>query len=82
MIYKNSGGYVEVASMPYPWRHGNRYEITVTAVGDLITVTTADGSELVWRDERAPYLAGMIGLSTFAGSHSCCTDLHVTGIDR
>ncbi|MBP8293982.1 MAG: hypothetical protein KAX65_14485, partial [Caldilineaceae bacterium] len=82
VIYKNSRGYVPVASMAFPWRHGNRYEIHVTAVGDLLTVTTADGSELVWRDERAPYLAGMIGLSTFAGSHSCCTDLHVTGIDR
>mgnify|MGYP007118356484 CR=1 FL=1 len=40
----------------------------------------ADGGELVWRDERAPYLAGMIGLSTFAGSHSCWSDLHVAGI--
>jgi len=78
-IYKNSGGYLEVASLPYPWRHGNRYEITVMAAGDLLTVTTADGSELVWRDEHAPYLAGMIGLSTFAGSHSCYTDLHVAG---
>ena len=67
--------------MDFAWRHGERYALEITAHGDMLTVATEDGRTLRWQDEDAPYLHGQIGLGVMHGSHLCCTDLQVSGLD-
>lgn len=80
-IYKNRGGYREVASTALAWRHGERYTLQVTVRGATIDVTAGGAAPLHWQDDEGPYLAGQIGLSNMAGSHTCYTDLQVKGLN-
>ena len=73
-LYKNEGGYHQVASAAFPWRHGESYTLTVKAKGTRLTAWASgpEGkSSLEWADLGArPYLNGQIGLSTWHGSHT------------
>ncbi len=69
-LYKNAGGYRELASAPLAWRPGAEVTLDVTLRGPLISVA-ADGAPLLaWEDSDAPYLAGQIGFGTAHGSHT------------
>src|SRR5690606_18949662 len=78
-LYRKSAGcYERVASVPFAWRHGERYTLRVTVRGARLTVEAAREGEraaLDWTDP-APYLRGQIGLSTWHGSHTAYADLH------
>ena len=78
-LYKNQGGYCEVAAAPLEWRTGELVTLEVTATGPEIAVAAAGETLLRWRDDDAPYLTGQIGLGTAHGSHTCCTRLAVEG---
>lgn len=79
VLYKNSGGYSEVAAAPLAWSLGTPVTLQVTVVGDRIDVA-ADGAPLIhWRDENKPYLSGQIGLGTAHGSHTLFSSLSVEG---
>jgi ADP-ribosylglycohydrolase len=69
-LYKNAGGYREVAAAPFYWEHGRRVRLAVTATGNELTVA-ADGQPLLrWRDHDAPYLHGQIGVGNGPGCHT------------
>ncbi len=80
VIYKNAGGYREVAAMPFDWTYGNRHELLIRTIGNVFEVQGADGRVLRWQDDAAPYLTGQIGFSVMQGSHACYTDLSVEGV--
>jgi len=67
-LYKNENGYRKLAEIDFPWETGATYTITVTVKGKQIYVE-ADGKELSFTDNDAPYLNGGIGLSVRNGSH-------------
>ncbi len=78
-IYKNAGGYREVASAPFAWTHGASYKLYVTARGAELEAAVEGGPALRWEDGEAPYLSGQIGLAGLDGSHLACTYLEVEG---
>ena len=80
VIYKNVGGFREVAAMPFDWTHGDRHELLIRANGNVFEVQGADGRVLRWQDDDAPYLTGQIGFSVMQGSHACFMDLSVEGV--
>jgi len=79
-LYKNSGGYREVASAALPWTHGTRLRLAVTAVGDELSVSHDEHTLLRWRDEDAPYLSGQIGLGNGPGCHTRFERVAVRGM--
>jgi hypothetical protein len=69
-IYKNAGGYHEVAAAPLAWAHGRRVRLAITVAGAELMVA-ADGQSLLrWRDDDAPYLSGQIGLGNGPACHT------------
>lgn len=70
IIYKNQGGYRQVAETPFVWQHGQSYRLGVTAAGNRLQVVVDDVPLLSWADEDVPYLHGQIGLSNFSGCHT------------
>jgi ADP-ribosylglycohydrolase len=69
-LYKNAGGYREVASAPLEWELGRRVRLSVAATGPELAVE-ADGRLLLrWRDDDTPYLNGQIGLGNGPGCHT------------
>jgi hypothetical protein len=69
-LYKNAGGYRELAAAPLAWVHGRRMRLAVTAVGAELVVAV-DGQQLLrWRDEDMPYLSGQIGLGNQPACHT------------
>jgi hypothetical protein len=70
VIYKNAGGYVEVAEASFPWQHGQRYRLRVQAQGPALTASVNDQAEVRWADPGPGLLRGQIGLSNFAGCHT------------
>ncbi|HEY54397.1 MAG TPA: hypothetical protein G4N94_13185 [Caldilineae bacterium] len=70
MLYKSSRGYRPVASAPFPWQHGQRYELNLKVEGSKLVGWISNGPELIWDDEESPYLHGQIGLSNFGGCHT------------
>ncbi len=68
-ILKNENGYREVASKPFAWRHGETYDIEITAVGSTLTLSI-DGSErLTWTDTE-PHPYGMYGFAQLSPSRT------------
>ena len=79
---KNGGEYDCVASAPFPWRHGARYTLRLTAHGDRLALEAeGDGQRaaLEWTDP-APYRSGQIGLSTWHGSHTAYEGVRISPI--
>ena len=84
VLYRKAGGrYEQVASVPFAWRHGERYTLRITARGDRLVVEAAGAGEraaLDWTDP-APHLRGQIGLSTWHGSHTAYVGLRVRPVE-
>ena len=70
VLYKNSHGYQPVASAPFPWEHGQSYELNLKVENQNLTGWITGGPELAWEDEESPYLNGQIGLSNYPGCHT------------
>lgn len=81
-LHKNTGGYHEVASAHFPWAHGQRVRLTVTAIGEEFVIAADDQPILRWRDADAPYLNGQIGLGNGAGCHTRFERVVVEGIEH
>lgn len=70
VLYKNAGGYHELASVPYAWQPGREIALTVSAAGNTLRAEIAGGPALDYTDTDAPYLNGQVGLSIGTGSHT------------
>jgi hypothetical protein len=70
VLYKNAGGYQEVASAELAWTHGTCVRLEVTAKAAELIVAVDGQPLLQWHDEDAPYLSGQIGLGNGAGCHT------------
>ena len=79
VLYKNEGGYREVASAPFAWQMGAPIVIDFAAQGALLTASVEGGPVLRWEDDANPLLNGAIGLSGGGGCHTVCTHLQVEG---
>lgn len=83
-LYKNEGGYREVAKAAFKWAAGVRYTLQISAKGSQFTAQVEGGGQQVrlkWKDKKAPYLNGQIGLSTWLGSHTRYHQISVTPIE-
>jgi hypothetical protein len=69
-LYKKDHVYREVASVPFEWRLGGRYELFIRAEGPDIFVTVNGRTRLHWRDGDSPYLQGAVGFSNARGCHT------------
>ncbi len=74
-LYKKDREYCEIASVPFAWMHGEAYRLSITARGadlaaEIVSVNDGGHAALHWRDDRAPYLSGQVGLSTWNGGHT------------
>ena len=78
-LWKNSGGFREVASAEFPWTHGTAVRLAVTAVGDELAVAAGERPLLRWRDDQ-PYLYGQIGLGNGPGCHTRFERVEVRGM--
>ena len=78
-LYKNSGGYREVAAAPCAWSIGVPLTLEIAAIGNSIEVAAGGLPLIRWHDDEAPYLAGQIGLGVAHGSHTLFTRLSVQG---
>jgi len=78
VIYKNAGGYREVAEAKFSWKHGERYRIRAQVTGATLVVSVNDKQLLTWSDSDKPYLKGQIGFSNFA-SHTRYERFEVKG---
>lgn len=81
-LYRKDREYQPVASVPFAWQHNRSYTLTLRAVGGTITAqVSGDGisQTLTWQDDQVPYLHGQVGLATWHGSHTCCTELRLSG---
>ncbi|HEY88697.1 MAG TPA: DUF1080 domain-containing protein [Thermoflexia bacterium] len=77
---KQEGHYRELASAPFPWRHGELYTLTIVASGNAISLS-ANGKQLLQvTDGHAPYSHGQIGLSNGAGCHTRFLNLQVAAL--
>lgn len=79
-IYKNAGGYRQVAATPFAWRQGAEYRLHVKACGPGLEAAVEGGPSLHLVDEESPYLSGQIGLAGLHGSHLACSRLEVEGL--
>ena len=73
-LYKNDGGYRVVTAVPFPWQHGQSYDLTLRVQGRQLTVAVGN-VRINWIDDNAPYLNGQIGLANFAGCHTAYAKL-------
>jgi hypothetical protein len=80
VLYKNAGGYHEVASAELAWAHGTCVRLEVTAQGAALTVAADRQVLLRWHDEDAPYLKGQIGLGNGVGCHTRFRCVAVRGL--
>jgi hypothetical protein len=80
-IYKNAGGYHEVAAAPCAWTHGQRVRLAVTAAGAELAVAVDGQPLLSWRDEDAPYLSGQVGLGNGPACHTRFERVEMRSID-
>lgn len=63
LVKKEACGYRELATVDFPWKHGERVELSLEARADRIRVFDGDGALLLeYQDTHKPYLNGMIGL--------------------
>jgi ADP-ribosylglycohydrolase len=68
-LYKNDNGYTALAEIPFDWKYGKTYDISVSAKGNELSVFV-DGKEyFTHTDTDFPYLTGFVGLSVHNGSH-------------
>ncbi|MBI5034716.1 MAG: ADP-ribosylglycohydrolase family protein [Chloroflexi bacterium] len=66
-LYKNEGGYRQVAEASLAWKHGRKYSLQVNVRGNNI-IASIDGREILrWTDSANAYLHGQIGIATVAG---------------
>lgn len=68
-LLRNEAGYVEVASAPFEWAHGEHCELALRVEGNTLRGTARRGdamASVTWADDR-PYLSGMIGLANQRG---------------
>jgi ADP-ribosylglycohydrolase len=79
VLYKNDGGYREVAAAPFAWQIGQPVTITVTAKGATFGASVEGGPTLRWEETGRPWLQGQIGLSGGSGCHMLCSHLRVEG---
>jgi hypothetical protein len=70
VLYKKAGAYVELASVPFVWRHQESYQLTVSVNGNRLRATVDGGPTIDYIDIQAPYLRGQIGFSNAGGSHT------------
>lgn len=80
-LYKNAGGYREMAATAFPWTHDQRVRLAVSIVGSQMTVAVDGQILLQWRDADAPYLNGQIGLGNGSGCHTRFERVAVAGIE-
>lgn len=82
VLYKNEGGYREVASATLGWAHGQPVQLAISAVGAELEIAVAGQTLLRWRDTEAPYLSGQIGLGTGPGCHTRFERVAVRGHEK
>jgi hypothetical protein len=80
VLYKNSNGYGELASVDYEWEVGKEYSLQIEAKESQYKVYVNDQLVLQFVDQNDPYLSGQIGFSNFNGSHTHYKGFKVKGI--
>jgi hypothetical protein len=80
VLYKNAGGYYEVASAALAWAYGRCVRLEITAQGATVTVAAGGQALLRWHDQDAPYLSGQIGLGNGPGCHTRFERVSVRGL--
>ncbi len=69
-LWKKECDYRELISIPYEWKYGERYTLTVAVMDNRISVRDEDGRELIcYVDKERPYLAGAVGFSVRKAGH-------------
>lgn len=77
VILKNTRkGLRKLASAHYPWHHGQKYEVEITAAGNRITARIGE-TVLKAVDGAEPYLTGAVGLAVRQGSHLGCEEIRI-----
>ncbi|NWG14993.1 MAG: ADP-ribosylglycohydrolase family protein [Chloroflexi bacterium] len=80
-LYKKDREYVEVASAPFAWRHGETYRLSITASGAELAASVEGAGQsaaLNWTDTDHAYLTGQVGFSTGQGGHTRYLSLEVS----
>lgn len=67
-LYKNENGYRLLASVPFEWKHGVTYKMSVAAVHNKFIVSIQGQFLFDYIDRERPYTYGAIGFSNFHGS--------------
>ncbi len=75
IVRMENGALTTLAKAPYPWRHGQWYEVTFEAKGAQLSLTVGAQS-LCATDDRLAY--GMTGYAMFAMGRAAFGDLSVT----
>jgi hypothetical protein len=76
-LYKNENGYRKLAEVDCGWEPGRTYSISVTALGNRLTIGMDGCEKIVYTDENSPYLAGAIGVSVQDGSRCAYKNIEV-----
>ena len=82
-LMKNEDGvYRALATVPFAWRHAERYAFALEARGNTLAVFH-EGRELIrYTDADHPYLHGMIGAAISGGGSCAYGSLTVRPLDR
>ncbi len=77
-LWKNEHGYRELISVPYKWKYGECYALTVVVKDHIISVIDGEGKELIrYADKEHPYLSGAVGFSVSEAGHLAVHRLEV-----
>jgi hypothetical protein len=76
-LYKNAGGYVEKAAVPFNWKPGETVALWIEAKGNCISAGVGQNTLITWEDTEAPYRSGQVGLSNGPGCHTRYEEIEI-----